>query len=478
MSLNSLFKKCFLVSACLSFAFSPIYSDDSRSELLNTSIAHANFFDDFSISDEVKLGKEFEILVKSQLPIIEDPEIKLYIVGLMDKIMAHVPPQPFKFEANVVYNPALNAFASPGGKIFIFSGLLTDLENEDQLAGIMAHEIAHATQRHIADNIDRSKYINIASLAGMLAGALSGGEGAEAAVGASAALGQSARLNYSRKDENDADRFGLQYMIDAGFNPMGMAESFEILQQNSFGLGSNFPSYLSTHPGLSSRISTVKSHIQSLPKAISTRQSKNPQFTRAKALSMAYFADHRHATTYFANPKSALDYMGQGILASKKNQLQNARTAFDKALQLAPNDSLILREAGKFYFENGDFSKAHLYLKKSLRNNSKEYMAMFFYARLLDAEKRYIEAQAQYEKILEYAPEDSEVYEFYGLSLGKNKQEFEGYLALAKAALYANSERRAKKWLGQAEKLANDDNKKKQLEETKKILAERKKYWK
>ncbi len=450
----------------------------SYTETSYTHKAYANFFKDFSVADEKKLGREFEVLVKSRLPLVEDPEIKLYVVSLMESILAEVPPQPFQFEANVVYSPALNAFASPGGFVFVFTGLLVELKNEAQLAGIMAHEVAHVTQRHIAARINKAKYINIATIAGLLAGALAGGNASEAIIGTSLAAGQATQLNYSRFDENDADKFGLQYLIKAGYNPVGLAEAFEILQSNSFGVGADFPTYLSTHPDINARIAGVQSYIKTLSSSAKYKPVITPQFLRAKAVAMAYYADERHAENYFSTQSNALASMGLGIIAAKRNQIQAASKHFEKALRMSPNDSLILREAGKFYYEKADPALAHKYLLKALKINPDDYMAVFFYARLLDSEKRNSEAQSFYLKVLEYAPEDSQVYDLYGRSLGRSGKEFEGYLALATSAIYSNKEGRANSWLSKADKLAKSDTEKEQHKKVKALLAERKKIWK
>ncbi len=122
-------------------------------------VSKAGLFKEFSIRDEKELAKEFEILVKSRLPIIEDPEIKSYVRSVVDRIIAKVPPQPFDFETNVIYSPVLNAFATPGGYVCVYSGLLVNIEDEDSLAGILSHEVAHVTQRHIASRIDRGTYL-------------------------------------------------------------------------------------------------------------------------------------------------------------------------------------------------------------------------------------------------------------------------------------------------------------------------------
>ncbi len=468
MKILNCVKYILFLSLCFSLLFASPFSRQ---------IARANIFSEFGISDEIELGKEFEVLVKSKLPLVEDPEIKNYVNGLMHKILEQVPPQPFKYESHVVFSNTLNAFASPGGILFFFTGLLVELKNEAQLAGIMAHEIAHATQRHIADSIDRSKYLSLASLAGMLIGALAGGDGGAAVAGASSAAGQAATLSYSRQNETDADNFGIQYMIKSGFNPLGLAEAFEILQANTLGRSADFPTYLSTHPALSSRIATVKSQVKNLAPEILNRSMISPNFLRVKALSMAYFADGRSAERHFANPKTALDYMGIGILSSRKHQLQNAKNAFATAIKLAPNDYLIFREAGRFYYGIGEFKSAHKMLTKALKINPKDYMATFFYARTLDSENRHIEAQKYYLEVLEYVPEDSEVYNFYGRSLGKSGKIFDGYLALAYAAMYSNNDNGTKKWLNNAKKHKKTELDDEKFEDATKTYLERKKIW-
>lgn len=444
--------------------------------------ANAHFFSDFSIADEKKLAKEFEVLVKSKLPIIEDPVIKIYINDLMNTLLEGAPPQPFDYQANVVYSHALNAFASPGGFIVIFTGLIAELENEAQLAGIMAHEIAHVTQRHIAKNIDKNKFMSIGSILGMLAGALAGGDTAAAVITTTMAVNQAAQLNYSRSDENDADKFGLQYLLKANFDPNGLVQAFQILENNSLGVGSTFPTYLSTHPAIHSRIANIKSSISSLPPT-KYRPLSSQEFLRVKALCLSYYADDRKASIYFNDllrqaPKNSLAYLGLGIIASKKNNFSEAEKQFDEAIYLQKNDFLIQREVGRFNFERGNFQKALPYLEEAIRLNPKDYMAIFFKARLLNAQKKYPEAHKAFEQVLLYAPEDVELYTMYGRSLGQSGKEFEGYLALAYAEIYSNNIAKARSWIKRAQKLAVTNEDKERIKKTEAILATRQKHMK
>lgn len=456
-----------MLMAVFMAAVSPVYS------------ARAELFKDFSVSDEKELAKEFEIMVKSRLPVIEDPEIKFYVRSVVERILKGVPPQPFNFETNVIYSPVLNAFATPGGFVCVFSGLLVNLEDEDSLAGILSHEIAHVTQRHIASRIDRSKYISIGTLVGLVGAMLAGGgDGSGAMIAGTMAASQAALLSYSREDETDADKFGLQYMMKAGYNPKGLAKSFQVLQDKSLGAGSDFPTYLSTHPNINGRIASANAYIRTLSAKQQNKVNDNTKFLRAKAVTVAYYADSRFAENYFSKKQNALDYMGLGVVAGKRNRIKEAEEYLQKAVSLAPQDSLMHRELGRFYFGVGQFEQAKKHLLKAMDLNSRDFMAVFFYARVLDNENDVIGAQKAYEKVLKYAPEDGEVLNLYGRVLGREGKEFEGYCQLALAEIYQNNEAKALSWLKKAESLASTDTQKNGLKKTKKILEERKKYWK
>jgi len=176
-----------------------------------------------SLKEEQQLASEFMKFIVQRYELINDPAIVRYINQIGNKILATMPPQPFTYHFYVIKEEAYNAFAIPAGHIFINSGLLAVMESEDELAGILAHEIAHIVSRHISQRIERSKKINLATMAGMVAGIFLGvatGDPAAAqalTIGAAAA-GQTAALAYSREDETQADELGVQYIIDAGYN--------------------------------------------------------------------------------------------------------------------------------------------------------------------------------------------------------------------------------------------------------------------
>lgn len=442
--------------------------------------ARADLFE-FTLSDEMKYGRQFEVLVKSMMPLVEDPEVKNYVQGIVDKIVATLPPQPYKFQTSVILHPSLNAFATPGGFVFVHTGLIQSLEHESHLAGVLSHEIAHVTQRHIAGRIQRGQFVSIASMATAILGGIAGGGGdaSQAAVMGASAAGTAAMLNYSRADESDADQFGLQYLIAAGYNPRGMGGAFEKIQEMSRGRGSNFPEYLSTHPDITSRLTILNSRLQSMSPDILKRPESDDRFLRVQTLIWARFGDGQHAAQIFASrdPKNPVTQLGKGILAARLNRVADAEAAFAEAVRLAPDDPLILREAGAFHYSKGDIRIAKEQLERGLQLDPDDYMGRFFYARLLDDQGDSAAAQDNYRTVLRFVPEDAEVHTYYGRSLGNSRKLFQGYLHLAYASMYSNDERRASSWMDKARSAASGPQEEADLKRFHEIFQERKKIW-
>lgn len=168
-------------------------------------------FMDFSIKDEAELGRKFNALIRSRFPLIEDPLITDYVRDMLQDILGTMPPQPFPVTVSVLLDNSINAFAAPAGYVFLNSGLILQMEHSSEIAAVLAHELAHVSQRHIARNIERSKMLSIGTLVGVLAGAMLSGssEAGEALAMGSLAGGQAAALKYSRDDEREADHIGL-----------------------------------------------------------------------------------------------------------------------------------------------------------------------------------------------------------------------------------------------------------------------------
>ncbi|SIN77453.1 beta-barrel assembly-enhancing protease [Halodesulfovibrio marinisediminis] len=450
-------------------------------------LAKANILDTFGkfgVKEEAELGKKFSILVKSRMPIIEDPEIVSYVEGVLDRLQEHIPPQPFPFEVNVIVDDTLNAFAVPGGYVFVHTGMLLEMEHESELAGVLAHELAHITQRHIAKRIEKSQKVQLISLVGMLAGAVlgatteSGSNVTGGLITGSMAAGQAALLNYSRDDEREADHMGLIYLTEAGYNPKGLANSFAKIRKRKWQSGSNMPTYLSTHPAVEERQDYLADRVASLPKDLQDRPENDTKFKRVQTLVRSQFTDPATALTYFAKQEQTpLILMGQGIAAARINKVKQAADFFERAVEGAPKDYLVLREAGKFHYTKGDTNKAIFLLQKAAVRNPDDLMTLFYYARLLNDKGDSKTAATYYQKILQVLPEDSEVHFFYGKMLGQSGDEFNGHLHLAYSALYRNDAKKTAYHMKKAKAVATNEKQTAALELLKKQRDERAAYW-
>lgn len=442
--------------------------------------ARAALFGKFGVHDELELGRQFDILIRARLPLIEDPEIKRYVQSIVERLSKAIPPQPFTFNANVLVDGSLNAFAVPGGYVFVHTGLIMGLETEDQLAGVLAHELAHVTQRHVASRIERGQTVSLLSMLGVLAGVFVGGSATSAVVSGSMAAGQSAMLNYSRSDETEADQMALQYLMKAGFDPNGLTKAFEIIRKKQMATGRDVPTYMSTHPDVNARINEMSARIGSMPGAKSIKASDNKRFLRVQALTWARYSDPESASRHFlgkaGGEKNCLTLMGQGILAARRNRMPEADAAFQKAIACDSKDALIWREAGRFYYALGD-NRAQDALNRALALDPRDVMAQFFYARTLDSMGNRPEAHKFYKEVLRYVPEDSEVHYFYGRSLGEDGRKFDAYLHLTYSAMYENDAKKTRNWLKQLRGLVQSQAQKDELGRLEAVLKERSSFW-
>lgn len=441
--------------------------------------AYAFLFDSFGIKEEQELGRKFEVLVRANMPLVEDPEVKSYVASILERLSANIPPQPFTFTPNVILHKAVNAFAVPGGSVFVHTGLIMQMEHESELAAVMAHELAHVTQRHVAARMNRAKYTTLATLVGALAGAFLGrnsANGSGAAVMGSVAAGQASMLNYSRADETESDEIGLQYLVAAGYRPQGMVGAFEKIRKLQWATGLSMPEYLSTHPDVGSRVNEMSARVQSLPADVQGRPDTDARFSRVRTLIWARYGDPQQALMQFRG-SDALSIMGQGMVASRRNKVAEATVLFDKALALAPKDALIQREAGTFHYSIGS-NRAESLLRQALALDNKDAMARFFLARLMDDLKHPAEAQQLFKELLRPYPEDSEIHYYYGKSLGTSGRSFDACLHMAYSALYQNDRKKTEQWLERARQAASGPADKAGLEKFQGVYDERKAFWK
>jgi predicted Zn-dependent protease len=216
-----------------------------------------------TLDDEYQIGRMMVRGLRDQDQILEDPEVAEYLrsIGYRLSSQAHDGAQRFNFF--MVRDNTINAFALPGGFIGVNTGLLLETKNESELAGVLAHEIAHVTQRHIARSIAAQSRSSLVSTAAMLAAILigaaaGGGDAAMAGMAAAQSLAIQQQISFTRANETEADRVGLGILARAGFDPEGMPAFFETMSRRAGSSEANIPEMLRTHPVTVNRIAETK----------------------------------------------------------------------------------------------------------------------------------------------------------------------------------------------------------------------------
>jgi beta-barrel assembly-enhancing protease len=221
-----------------------------------------------SQSEEYRIGRMIVRNLRDEGVILEDPEVTEYLQSIGSRIAAQTPQGGQQFQFFAVREGTINAFALPGGFIGVNYGLILATKNESELASVLAHEIAHVTQRHIARTVKAQSKQSITAVAAILAavlvGAVSGGSGdvAQGAIALAQGAAAQQQINFTRANEYEADRVGIGFLAAAGFDPFAMPSFFETMSRRS-GLAATYvPEMIQSHPVTSNRIAESRNRAQ------------------------------------------------------------------------------------------------------------------------------------------------------------------------------------------------------------------------
>jgi len=258
-----------------------------------------------SSSMEAQIGRAIMRDIRNSGQVVEDPLINEYINEVGNKVAAQTNEGEHDFTFFVVEDHRINAFALPGGYIGVHTGLLEATRSEDELAGVLAHEVAHVTQRHIARAIHASSRQSLLSTAIMLGAILAGVAGGSSDVmqaGMVVAQGTAAQqqINFTRSNEHEADRVGIAALADAGFDPYGMASFFDVMsRQNTRAPDERAPAFLMTHPVTAARIAEARDRARGYPQI---RSDDSISYSIAKVRTIVNrFDTPKEAVAHFEN---------------------------------------------------------------------------------------------------------------------------------------------------------------------------------
>lgn len=298
-------------------------------------------------AEEKELGEYFFRSLHSQVAINQDAEIQEYIQTIGQKLAANSDGPTLPFHFFVVMENDINAFAGPGGYVGVNSGLIVLTEVESELASVMAHEIAHVTQRHLYRAAEAAGRMSVPTMAAMLAAILLGTQSpamGQAAIMAIMGSSVQFQIDFTRENEMEADRVGMQTLQEAKYDPRSMPTFFERLQQSSRYYGRDLPEFLRTHPVTASRISDTRGRAETYP----YRQypdSLSYQLIKAK-LRVIASNDDAGATQYFRSRLSqgtseqrTVAQYGVGLVALKAQRYNEAESVFQQLAKQNPGQS-------------------------------------------------------------------------------------------------------------------------------------------
>jgi beta-barrel assembly-enhancing protease len=231
-----------------------------------------------SVKDEIAIGSQAQQEIRRQMPQVDDPQVRRYVSDLGRRLAQHAQGANYPYSFSTADYAELNAFALPGGPVWIHRGILTAAGNEAQVAGVLAHEIAHIAERHAARQITKGTIAN--GLLGLL-GAMIGNEGAGAAAAQVAAglTANSVMLKFSRDDERAADRAGVAILSRTGYDTRGLVEFMRVLGAQQGRSPGSVAQFLSTHPAPASRLRDLEQLVAASPGG---RRRTSAQFSDVK----------------------------------------------------------------------------------------------------------------------------------------------------------------------------------------------------
>lgn len=331
--------------------------------------------------------------------VLNDPQVRYYLQTIGNRLAAHAPRVPFKIIYIPIRNPTLNSFALPGGYIGIQSGLVVRTRDEDELAAVMAHETGHEVQRHIARQIVQNKNLGAISIATILAaaavGVLTGSPNVGiAAMGASGTVMMQKQINYTRQDEEEADRVGIRMLAAAGFDPDAMASFFSYLAQyERLQGGVDVPAILLNHPVTSERIADAKARASEYP---DRKPTDDLAYRLIRARCRVLASPNLDATiSHYQGTglKDPADRYGLVLAWAMQGKLDKAHKMLAKLLGKYPDNVHIRLEMAKILQMQGHVKKS-LARFRQLKRAAPDYPPMdIAYANALEQADKFEEAR-------------------------------------------------------------------------------------
>lgn len=299
-----------------------------------------------SPEDERNFPRDFERFLRANEVLLEDPMVREYFEDMGYRLVSYSDRRTDRFHFFVIKDPTINAFAAPAGVIGLHTGLILAAEDESEIAGVVAHEIAHVTQDHLARGLENAQQVSLPTLLATIGLALAasaagaGSDASQAILMSGMSLAQQFQINHTRQNEAEADRVGIRLLARGGYDPHGMARFFERLNMISRAMGQGPPEYLRTHPLTINRIAEARDRADGL-QVSDSRDGERFHFVQAR-LRALNAGKPEQAERFFRarmdddnRPEAAMRY-GLILTLMRERRFQEADAELDVLLENHP----------------------------------------------------------------------------------------------------------------------------------------------
>jgi len=385
-----------------------------------------------SYQGERDLGQGFDLAARQRLALISDPEVVAYVTRVGGTIAATLEPSYFDYQFAVVRDPRINAFAVPGGWVYVHGGLLAAAKSDDEVAAVLGHEIGHVHAHHIVRQQEKTSVLSYASLLGMLIGVVQPAAGA-----LTSAASQAVALQYQRDFEQEADYLGARYMQAAGYDPRAMLDFFKQLSDQQRLSPSLAPPYLQTHPMSDERLNHLEAVLrtpqwkarQQAPRSFALQRVQALVRVRMESSADVLEAYRRGRDQHPDDPTAQYLF---GLVSLEVGQLEAAAPAL--AAARAGGVTTADRELGRLALRQRDATRARELLTAYLAHEPSDAGARVELAKADEVLGQPDAAMDEYQRALALAPWLESAHHGYGLLAGRAGRAGDGFYHLATAA--------------------------------------------
>ncbi|MCU7800177.1 MAG: M48 family metalloprotease [gamma proteobacterium symbiont of Lucinoma myriamae] len=424
---------------CIALMYHPVYAQEIKLPDIGASSSTA-----LTPHMEEQIGREIATQIRNSYQLIDDLELNEYLQNLGYSLVANSDDAYQNFHFFLIGSKQINAFATPGGVIAVYSGLFLTTDTESELASVLGHEIAHVTQRHLARSFEKANQLSLPVMAGMIAGILIGAAGGDSSLGAATALGlsaagQQAQINYTRANEKEADRVGMRYLSRSGYDPSGMPGFFQKLERKNRYVGKNYPEFLRTHPITINRIAEATERAEQYKREMKLFKSPLTYRLMKAKLSVLTAKNADSVARYYQAKVDKNDqtihpeyYFGYGLALFKKRSYAQSIAILEALHDAAPQNISYTVALANAKIASGKKSAIREGLKLlSDTSKNKSYnlvlIANYAYALIETGQiKKSIQLLENYNKDNFQHPS---IYKLLSTALGKNKELVKAHIA-------------------------------------------------